>query len=394
MRHILTALAAYIAVLLLALAGCQDPSELAEVRTSPYEPSNLAKSRLEVFHEFRGPIPTGVTVSHEGRVFVTFPRWEDPVTATLVEIDNGKEIPFPNSEINRGDTPDSFLSIQSAVVDPKNRLWAVDCGSVDMGPIKGYEWPKIVCIDLATNQVTKTIRFGEGVIHRHSFINDIRFDLKRGTAGYAFLTDASANGPNGIIVVDLATGRSWRKLHEHVSVKADPEFSAVLEGEPLSIRKPMAPPKALTVGSDGIAISRDGERLFYCPLSSRRLHSVSTDALVNENLEPKEVEETVRGEMRKFASDGLESDRSGRIYLTDFEHNAIQVRTDDNDYETLVEDPRLLWPDTLSLSTDGYLYIIANQLHRQPKFHNGQDKRQRPFHLLRIKVDAKPVLLR
>src|SRR5688500_12262649 len=104
MRHILTALATYIAILLLALAGCQDPTELPEVRTSPYDPSDIAKSRLEVVHEFRGPIPTGVTVSHEGRVFVTFPRWEDQVAATLVEISNGKEIPFPNSEINRGDT--------------------------------------------------------------------------------------------------------------------------------------------------------------------------------------------------------------------------------------------------------------------------------------------------
>src|SRR5687767_6120339 len=260
MRHILTALATYIVALLMLLAGCQDPSEIVpETRTSPYPPAKgIAKSSLEVFHQFTGPIPTGVTVSHEGRVFVTFPRWEDPVAATLVEIRDGKEIPYPDQQTNRGDTPDSFLSIQSAVVDPRNRLWALDSGSVDLGPIRGNEWPKIVCIDLTTNQVTKIIRFPEGVIHRNSFINDIRFDLKRGVAGYAFITDASTNGPNGIIVVDLASGRSWRKLHEHRSVKADAEFKAVIEGEPLGLRKPMQPPKELAVGSDGIAISKDG----------------------------------------------------------------------------------------------------------------------------------------
>jgi sugar lactone lactonase YvrE len=52
------------------------------------------------------------------------------------------------------------------------------------------------------------------------------------------------------------------------------------------------------------------------------------------------------------------------------------------------------WPDTLSLSTDGYLYIISNQLHRQAKFHEGLDRRMRPFYLYRLKVNAKPVLLR
>jgi len=28
-------------------------------------------------------------------------------------------------------------------------------------------------------------------------------------------------------------------------------------------------------------------------------------------------------------------------------------------------DPRVLWPDTMSLAMNGYLYFTANQLHRQ-----------------------------
>ena len=62
--------------------------------------------------------------------------------------------------------------------------------------------------------------------------------------------------------------------------------------------------------------------------------------------------------------------------------------------ETLVHDPRLLWPDTMSLATNGYLYVTSNQLHRQPTMHNGQDLRMKPYQLFRIKVDASPVLLR
>ena len=87
----------------------------------------------------------------------------------------------------------------------------------------------------------------------------------------------------------------------------------------------------------------------------------------------------------------METDSKNRIYLTDWEHNAIQVRTASGSYETLVADSQMWWPDTLSLASDGYLYIISNQLHRQAKFHDGQDRRVRPFYLYRIKVNAKPV---
>jgi hypothetical protein len=61
----------------------------------------------------------------------------------------------------------------------------------------------------------------------------------------------------------------------------------------------------------------------------------------------------------------------------------------------LVYDARLLWPDTLSLASDGYLYITANQLHRQGRFNkDGNDLRNKPYTLFRIRVDIQPVLLR
>ena len=59
-----------------------------------------------------------------------------------------------------------------------------------------------------------------------TYLNDVRFDLRRGEAGTAFITDSSDQGPNGIIVVDLATGESWRRLHEHPSTKATTAVSA------------------------------------------------------------------------------------------------------------------------------------------------------------------------
>lgn len=149
------------------------------------------------------------------------------------------------------------------------------------------------------------------------------------------------------------------------------------------------------MGSDGIAIAADGSRLYYCALAARRLHSVSVDALLDRGLDDAQVAATVVDEGDKgSASDGLESDDAGRIYLTAYEQNAILRRYPDGRLETVARDSRLLWPDTMSVATDGHLYVIANQLHRQPDYQGGVDRRRKPYLLLRTRIDAGPVLLK
>jgi len=94
---------------------------------------------------------------------------------------------------------------------------------------------------------------------------------------------------------------------------------------------------------------------------------------------------------RGFASDGLGEDAQGRVYLTDYENNAIRRRGTDGSYEIIAQDPRMIWPDTIALGHDGYLYFTANQLNRQAQFHRGRDLRQRPFVLFRTRVDGMPL---
>ncbi len=52
-----------------------------------------------------------------------------------------------------------------------------------------------------------------------------------------------------------------------------------------------------------------------------------------------------------------------------------------------------MWPDTLSVARDGYLYFTGNQFNRQVRFHEGTDQRQPPYYLFRMRIDAQPVLL-
>ncbi|MBD2304563.1 SMP-30/gluconolactonase/LRE family protein [Chroococcidiopsis sp. FACHB-1243] len=359
-------------------------------------PQEKTVGKIESVASFNGAMPTGVTVSQRGRIFVNFPRWGDKVDYTVAEIVRGKAVAYPNAKFNRPqkDQSKSLVSVQSVVVDPLDRLWILDTGSIQFAPT-AYGGPKLIGINLKQNRIFKTILFPQDVALPTTYLNDIRFDLRRGKAGMAFITDSSGNGANAIIVVDLDSGKSWRRLNDHPSTKAEPNFLPVVEGQPLMNRPPDKPPSPITIGADGIAISADGRQLFYCTLAGRRLYSVSVDALVDEKLSDKEVAVTVKDLGDKGgASDGLESDAQNRVYLTNYEHNAILQRSPDGMYETVVHDPRVLWADTLSVANDGYLYFIANQLHRQPQFHQKKDLREKPYSLFRTRINAKPVLLR
>jgi sugar lactone lactonase YvrE len=282
------------------------------------------------------------------------------------------------------------------VVDPADRLWILDTGSPLFQPTE-YGGPKLVCVDLTADKVIQKILFPQEVALPTSYLNDIRFDLRRGSKGMAFITDSAQKGPNGIIVVDLASGESWRRLHDHPSTKAEElqTFLPIVEGRPFLEHQPDGSVKqGASMGSDGIAISSDGMRLYYCPLGSRKLYSADTDALCKRSLDDKEVAATVIDEGdRGGASDGLESDAAGHIYSTNYEHNAILRRTPGGHWETVTHDPRLLWPDTLSLARDGYLYVTANQLHRQARYQKGHDLRRKPYTLFRTRVGEHPVLL-
>ncbi len=373
-------------------------------------PRERPKGSLQTVHQFFGSMPTGVTVSQKGRIFVNYPRWSDPVPFTVGEIVNGREVPFPSREINAFGTKNSrallaqeksgraqnlrrthLVGVQSVVVDAKDRLWILDTGSVLFGPT-AYGGPKLVCVSLATNRVEKTILMPSSVAMPTSYLNDIRFDLTQGAGGFAYITDS---GASGIITVDLASGAAKRNLTNHPTAIKEPRFVPFPEGRAMFATPPKMFPTYVKFQTDGIAISSDGSRLFYCPLASRRLFSVSTAALRSPNMTDAQVAATVVDHGEKGMSDGLESDTQNRVYCTQVETNSISRRLPNGLFETLVQDDRLLWPDTLSLPGDGFLYVTSNQLHRQKGFNYGKDLRKKPFSLFRIRVaDAKPIRLK
>ena len=155
----------------------------------------------------------------------------------------------------------------------------------------------------------------------------------------------------------------------------------------------------MTIAADGIALSADGKTLYYCPIASRRLYSVSADALADFTLSDQAVAATVKTLGEKGLTAGLEADAQGRVYLTNPEYNAIR-RFDptaggsaqfNGSFETLVHNRHLVWPDTITLATDGTLYITSSQLNRSANYNGGQDSRTKPFILYKIQTDGTPV---
>ena len=384
----------FASVLAISAAAASQPGFGIEARSLPANaPTERSIGQLDQVFAFHDAMPTGVTVTDNGRIFVNYPKWGDDVAFTVGEIREGRVFPYPDAAFNREDANDpakGLISVQSVVADGKGRVWLLDTAAPGFATPKAGG-AKLVAVDLATNKVVKTLVFPADVMLAGTYVNDMRFDFRVGKEGTVYVTDSSISGPGAIIVMDIASGNAVRRLSGARSTSSDPDFIPVVEGQQALItRGPDGKPKTLTVASDGIALSADGKTLYFCPLSSRHLYSVSTALLRDPNVSEAQLAAAVKDLGEKGASDGLEADANGAVYAGDYEHNSIRKRLADGSWQTIVHDPRVLWPDTLSIGPDGYLYFIANQLQRQAGFHGGQDLREKPYGLLRVKIDAAP----
>jgi len=347
-----------------------------------------------VFAQFEN-VPVGIAVSRDGRVFLAFSRAiDEDEPFSVAEVKNGKAVPFPPGlKQDRGPAGRGrLLSVQALTVDARNRLWMLDCARIDNQDAE-TAGIKLVAVDLATNKVVQTIEFRPEVAGPTSFLNDVVIDLRRGSAGVAYLTDASPKGPNGIVVVDLASGRSRRRLNDHQSTKPSPVLVLQVEGRPLVRQSGPDAGKPLAFGADGIALSADGRKLYYSPITSHRWYRVDTDALVDGRLaEPKIAKRVEDLGDKGFAADGMLGSADGTVYVTDVENNAIRKSDAGGPLTDVVRDPKLLWPDSMALGGDGTLYFTTTQIERG-KAIRGKDERVRPFTVWSVKTNSRPLML-
>ena len=318
---------------------------------------------------------TGISVSKTGRLFVNFPRWSPEYLNAVIEaMPDGSSKPFPDETWNRWDlTPATagthFVCVQSVVADDTDALWILDAAApMLMSIIPGG--PKLVKVDLRTNQVARVFPLGPETAKTNTYLNDIRIDTQR---NFAYITDS---GMGGIIVVDLGTGKSHRALDGDPSVMPDKSVKIVIDG------KPVLGPTGETPSfhSDAIALSHDGQYLFYQPIASNTLFRVKTDALRDPNGKP--VPEKYAD---TFPVDGIWMDERGNIYLSDLQHDGVSRLTPDRKIETMVSDKRLQWPDTFSQGPDGSIYISASHINESPSYNKGKSTRTMPYGVFKLR---------
>lgn len=344
-------------------------------------PSERYWGNLEPYYYFYGAMPTGISISETGRTFVCFPQWGDHPPFGVGEIRDGQLIPYPDLPGNQ-----LFISIQSVICDWNGNLWVLDTGAPNFSPpVKGGA--RLIQINLQTNSVTRIYTFPDQVVLPTTYLNDVRFDFD---SGYAYLTDSSLYGPGAIIVLDLNSGRSFRRLSGHPTTAPAPGFLPKTEGYVLMNRSQDGMVSPWNVAADGIGLSPDKKTLYYCPLSSRFLYSVPAAMLRDENISEAVLSNEIKALIEKGASDGIIVADDGCIYAGDYEDGSIRKITPDLTIDTIAHDPRILWPDTFSIGPDGYLYFTANQLNRQPGFHYGQDQRVKPYCIYRINIQSLP----
>lgn len=94
---------------------------------------------------------------------MNFPYWSDDHLLSVAEIVDGQPRAFPNEDWNKPEPAESqFVCVQSLVVDDQESLWIIDPAAPKMLEIvKGG--PKLVKVDLKTNQVVQTIPFGQDI---------------------------------------------------------------------------------------------------------------------------------------------------------------------------------------------------------------------------------------
>lgn len=320
---------------------------------------------LETVVEFEDRLPTGVAVSPDGRVFVSFPLWYDEwYEGALVEVtEEGEVVPYPNRAWNewrpdrRLDPAEHFVSVQAILADGEGDLWVLDPAAPRFeGPVENGA--KLVRVDLETNRVARVYTFGRDVAPPGSYLNDVRVDRE---AGFAYITDS---GRGAIVVLNLKTGDAWRALEGHPSTAADPDATPVIGGRLLTGPDGNVP----RIHSDGIALDEKGEYLYYHPLVGYHTFRIATKALREMRDDPEALGALVEDLGSDVVTDGMLFDPSGDLLYTGLEYDGILKRDEAGHVVPVYLDRRLRWPDTLALGPDGSLYIVVSQLHLTPRF--------------------------
>lgn len=336
---------------------------------------------------------------YKNTTYVTVPRWKHGVPSTLNKIvhtgHDSRLQPFPSWKMQELGNCDSLQYVQSMEIDPEcGWMWIIDVGRVNifespdesgLGPINLCP-PKLVIYDIDKDEIVRVHVFDNSVAsHTTNFLNDIVIDrIHR----FAYITDARSNNSQGGIIA-----YSYDK--DKARVFWGPSTAINPRAENININNHSY---IFSTPSDGIALSQDGTILFYCPLSSYAVYSVTTSLLRNFDISLLDIRSQIRliG-IRASQSDGLAFSRQQKLYFGVQSQTAVYYwdsTVDGNDSNPEMErklvanSTTMVWIDTFAFDENGYLWFTTNQLN---KFLAGEmtftDSSDPNFRIIRVFVN-------
>lgn len=324
----------------------------------------------------------GVATSNN-RVFVCYPRNDGSAGIRIGELlSNGTVQPYPNTDWNSwtpgtgtAETAQKFVRANSIRFGPDGYLWIVDTGTPKTDGAVVPNGPKLIAVDISTNQVVKSIPL-DGVALEKSFVDDLRFN-----GSYIYVTDA---GVPALIVHNTQTGQSRRTLeNDSLTTQRRP-----LYGEGKILYKPNG--DLVKLHADQMEVSPDGSTYYFQPASGP-LYSVPTSALNDASLSSADLAKQVKLFYDTPTTGGTAMDADGNIYLNDANAKKMIKITPSGQASTVLQDERLVWGDAMWIDNDGYIWIPAPQMNRTPEFNRGVSVVQFPVKLYKLKIDVKPL---
>ncbi|HYN78581.1 MAG TPA: L-dopachrome tautomerase-related protein [Lamprocystis sp. (in: g-proteobacteria)] len=319
--------------------------------------------------------PGNLAVTATGRVFATVHQFRR-AEAQLIEIKApGRYQPWPDKAWNGafGSGPDVLNSVLGIHLDHQGRLWVLDNGLGEPN-----QTPKLVAFSLASGKPVFRYDFPPETGPVGGFLNDLAVDDAR---GFVYLADVGGSHEPALVVLDL-NQRTSRRFTASPALQAE-DLDLVVDGRVIGPRGADGTVSPARVAVNPITLSADGETLYFGAMNGKTWYRVPA-RLLREGASDEAIAAAITKAGSKPVSDGAATDAAGNHYFTDLGNNAITVLGADGRLETLVQDDRLSWPDSLSFGEPGWLYIAVNQLHRAPRLNGGVEGGELPFRIMRV----------
>ncbi|MEO0486098.1 MAG: L-dopachrome tautomerase-related protein [Pseudomonadota bacterium] len=315
-------------------------------------------------------------------IYSHHPFFAPDTRVARLNADRQSYTPFPNRDWNTPqDDTDLYLdSVLGLRCDGAGVVWMMDMG------LRTGAVPKLVGWNTNTDSLERIYYVPPPATLPSSQHNDFTIDEKR---GQIIIADEGVGGdgdgtPAALVVIDMKTGATRRVLQGHESCLPE-DVSIVVQGRELTVGNG-AP---LRIGADGIVADLDFEWLYFGPLSGGWIYRVRLDDIADVSLSQRELGDRVERYAEKPNNGGLGIDRDGNLYLTAVETTAVGViPSDTRTYAEYAAHDDLIWPDGVSYSTDGYMYVSAAQVSEAEGFNKGQALNKPPYRIFRFRPIA------